>query len=337
MLKPLPTALAVFLSSVACVPIVGAAGPEKAYVRAQALVEPRSDGGAIRFTRPEIVAPPSQQPTAPHPLDGRMSVGAEPDGRAPAGSAAQPSSENGEPARPKAVAPPAPQPEAPARAQPRNRSDTDDASFKVARVASGDVLNVRSGPSPDHDIVGSLAADARGLRVTGLCRSRWCPIEHRSLTGWVNRAFLASERDQPSQLPTTTLPLPRDRTAARDDPSAPRSCLSPQARTLLGRIEAQFGPVRLVSTCRAGARIVGTGRVSKHASGDAIDFDAGSRRQAIVDWLVANHLAGGTMTYPAMDHIHVDIGPHFVSLASGRRIASPSRRFGEPMGLGGRN
>lgn len=348
MLKFLPTALAVFLSSVACVPVVGIAGPERTDVLAQAPVESRFDGGAIRFTRPETGAPPSRQPTAPLPLEGRMPVGVEPDGSAPAGSAARPSSEHGEPARLKAVAPAAPQLTTPTQAQPtqaqptqgqpRKRSDTDDASFKVARVASGDVLNVRSGPSPDHDIVGSLDAETRGLRVIGLCRSRWCPIEHRSLTGWVNRAFLTSEGDQPSRLPTTTQPVAPVRSTVRDDPSAPRSCLSAQARALLGQIETKFGPVRAVSTCRPGARIAGTGRVSKHASGNAIDFDAGSRKQAIIDWLVANHHAGGTMTYPDMEHIHVDIGPHFVSLASsGRRVASQSRRFGEPMGLGGRN
>ena len=31
------------------------------------------------------------------------------------------------------------------------------------------------------------------------------------------------------------------------------------------------------------------------------------------------------MTYPDMNHIHVDIGSHFVSLAGGRREASRSR------------
>lgn len=108
-----------------------------------------------------------------------------------------------------------------------------------------------------------------------------------------------------------------------------RSCLTSAARALLGRIEAQFGSVQIVSTCRPGARIAGSGKISRHSSGNAIDFSAGNRKGAIVKWLIANHHSGGTMTYARMSHIHADIGPRFVSLNSGsggRRYAS--RRTG---------
>jgi uncharacterized protein YcbK (DUF882 family) len=99
-----------------------------------------------------------------------------------------------------------------------------------------------------------------------------------------------------------------------------RGCLTPAARALLGRIEARFGSVQVVSTCRPGARIAGTGRISRHASGNAVDFNAPSGRKAeVVRWLVANHRSGGTMTYARMSHIHVDIGHRFVSLNSGGR------------------
>ena len=98
-----------------------------------------------------------------------------------------------------------------------------------------------------------------------------------------------------------------------------RSCLTSSARALLGRIESQFGAVQIISTCRPGARIAGTGRVSRHASGNAVDFNAGGRKAAIVRWLIANHKSGGTMTYAGMSHIHVDIGYRFVSLGSGGR------------------
>ena len=97
------------------------------------------------------------------------------------------------------------------------------------------------------------------------------------------------------------------------------ACLTAPARELLERIQAQFGPVQIVSTCRPGARIAGTGRISKHASGEAIDFNAGNRKAEIVRWLIANHKAGGTMTYAGMSHVHVDIGYHFVALNSGGR------------------
>jgi hypothetical protein len=105
-----------------------------------------------------------------------------------------------------------------------------------------------------------------------------------------------------------------------------RSCLSGAAQSLLSQIEGRFGSVRLVSTCRPGATIAGTGRVSRHASGNAFDFEAGGRKGEIIRWLVANHRSGGTMTYSGMSHIHADIGPHFVSLSGGERYASNSGR-----------
>lgn len=102
--------------------------------------------------------------------------------------------------------------------------------------------------------------------------------------------------------------------------SASRSCLTGPARALLNRIEAQFGSVQVISTCRRGARIRGTRKVSRHASGNAVDFNAPRGRKAeVVRWLIANHRSGGTMTYPGMSHIHVDIGYRFVKLA-GRRM-----------------
>jgi uncharacterized protein YcbK (DUF882 family) len=108
----------------------------------------------------------------------------------------------------------------------------------------------------------------------------------------------------------------------RDAPDAPRTCLTQVARALLDRVEEKFGPVRVVSTCRPGAMIPGTGLPSRHASGNAVDFNAGSRKSEIVEWLIANHHDGGVMTYADMDHIHVDIGPPFVSIAGGPHWAS---------------
>lgn len=108
--------------------------------------------------------------------------------------------------------------------------------------------------------------------------------------------------------------------------SASRSCLTSAARNLLSRIEQKFGKVSVISTCRPGARIAGTGKISRHASGNAVDFSAGNRKGAIVRWLIANHRSGGTMTYSGMSHIHVDIGPRFVSLAGSKRRVASSRR-----------
>ncbi len=90
-------------------------------------------------------------------------------------------------------------------------------------------------------------------------------------------------------------------------------CLSSEARGLLRRLQSRFD-VELISTCRPGARIATTGKVSKHASGQAIDFRVPGRKKEVVNWLINNHHSGGTMTYNDMDHIHVDVGYHFVAL-----------------------
>ena len=92
------------------------------------------------------------------------------------------------------------------------------------------------------------------------------------------------------------------------------SCLTSEARNLLGRIRSQFGNVQIISTCRPGARIASSGKPSKHASGRAIDFRVPGKKKQVVAWLMNNHHSGGTMTYSDMDHIHVDVGSHFVAL-----------------------
>jgi hypothetical protein len=127
------------------------------------------------------------------------------------------------------------------------------------------------------------------------------------------REWLAAlyERE-PGRLP----PAP-GRPARRDDRTERLiACLKPEARALLERIEAEFGPMQIISTCRPGALIAGTGRISRHATGHAIDFEAGKRKADVVRWLIANHHAGGTMTYRDMSHIHADIGHRFVSLGA---------------------
>jgi uncharacterized protein YcbK (DUF882 family) len=108
--------------------------------------------------------------------------------------------------------------------------------------------------------------------------------------------------------------------------STSRNCLTPAAKNLLARIEAKFGRVQIVSTCRPGAIIAGTSHPSMHRYGMAIDFKT-SQKAAVVRWLAANN-TGGTMTYSNSDHVHADVGRyHFVSLAGQRhtRVASTSR------------
>jgi hypothetical protein len=143
-------------------------------------------------------------------------------------------------------------------------------------------------------------------------------VEARPYFGFDGRTY-----GEPAKAPNWGRPqsnVPR----VADDKGAPRKCLTSAVHAVLDKIEARFGPVKVISTCRPGARIAGSGRISRHASGNAVDFEAGSRKGAIIDWLVANHKTGGTMTYPDMSHIHIDVGQHFVSLAGGRKYASRS-------------
>lgn len=150
-------------------------------------------------------------------------------------------------------------------------------------------------------------------------QSRRAAQTRRAGSGKQARRGSASSRNRASRSSGNTKVAARAVTAGHSGGGggASRSCLTPAARGLLNRIEAQFGPVQVISTCRPGATIRNTGRPSRHASGNAIDFNAGGRKAAIVAWLRANHHNGGTMTYARMNHIHVDIGPRFVSLNHG--------------------
>src|SRR5262249_25534287 len=152
-------------------------------------------------------------------------------------------------------------------------------------VERDDVLNVRSGPSAEFDVIGELKPGTREISITGACRSQWCPVQHKSTRGWGNRRYLANDEAASvmsvagRSSPGKVLPTHRE---WHDIPDAPRTCLTPPARALLERIEEKFGPVRLVSTCRPGAIVVGTGRPSRHESGNAFDFTAGARKVDVV-------------------------------------------------------
>jgi len=113
------------------------------------------------------------------------------------------------PAAPTRTAPTAPLPTAPAprlaRApQPSEAKPVveesppfEEPSFRVAGVEAYDVLNIRNGPSTDHAVIGAIPPDGRGVRIVGACVTYWCPINHRKISGWVNRIYLAEEMPPP--------------------------------------------------------------------------------------------------------------------------------------------
>ena len=92
--------------------------------------------------------------------------------------------------------------------------------------------------------------------------------------------------------------------------AAGTSCLPGVLQQRLSQIRAKFGPVRVISTYRKGARVAGTGRPSLHASCRAVDFKPPAGKYgAVAGWLKTNH-GGGVGTYSCkMNHIHIDAGP----------------------------
>jgi Bacterial SH3 domain len=66
-------------------------------------------------------------------------------------------------------------------------------TFRVAGVASDDVLNVRDGPSAEYRATGAILPDAVGVRIAGRCQAEWCPIVHGGVTGWVNSFYLIED------------------------------------------------------------------------------------------------------------------------------------------------
>lgn len=85
--------------------------------------------------------------------------------------------------------------------------------YRVTGVATDDVLNLRDGPTPDAERIGSIPADATGLRNLGCQggltfqefstlspaeqdaiqrkRPRWCNVEYQGQVGWVAGRYLA--------------------------------------------------------------------------------------------------------------------------------------------------
>jgi uncharacterized protein YcbK (DUF882 family) len=82
---------------------------------------------------------------------------------------------------------------------------------------------------------------------------------------------------------------------------------------VLAQREGRFGPVNVISTCRPGAVIAGTGRPSMHRYGRAVDFRPTSpgQRAAMLAWLRGN--AGGSVITYRSGHIHFDTGGAYAS------------------------
>lgn len=113
--------------------------------------------------------------------------------------------------------------------------------------------------------------------------------------------------------------------------AAATSCLPATLQNTLAEITQRFGPIRVVSAHRPGARVAGSGRRSYHASCRAIDFDPPQGKYTeVAAWLKASH-KGGVGTYSCgMHHIHIDNGPRvrFHKCEGGGRFVARTLRHG---------
>ncbi|HEY5253039.1 MAG TPA: SH3 domain-containing protein, partial [Acidobacteriaceae bacterium] len=64
--------------------------------------------------------------------------------------------------------------------------------YKVAGVASNDVLNIRRSPSIRSEIVGLIPPNGREITVEDRS-GHWWRINYNGKAGWVNRQFLSRD------------------------------------------------------------------------------------------------------------------------------------------------
>jgi len=66
-------------------------------------------------------------------------------------------------------------------------------SYRVWGVETGDVLNVRRGPSEVHPQIAGIPPTGRRVEITGRCQADWCPIRYGKIKGWVNSYYLVED------------------------------------------------------------------------------------------------------------------------------------------------
>jgi len=111
-------------------------------------------------------------------------------------------------------------------------------------------------------------------------------------------------------------------------PSTSRACLPFELKNALATIESRFGPVKVVSTHRPGARIAGTHHASLHASCRAVDFHPAPGKYREVLAYLRSNWNGGIGTYSGqLHHLHIDVGQKIVwhTHAGGSRVAAGDR------------
>lgn len=91
---------------------------------------------------------------------------------------------------------------------------------------------------------------------------------------------------------------------------AKAGCLAPALRGVLEQVAANFGPLRVNSTCRSHRhnRRVGGARRSFHLTGSAVDFRMAGNFKEVLAFVRSHRSVGGYKHY-GRGVFHIDIGP----------------------------
>lgn len=67
-------------------------------------------------------------------------------------------------------------------------------TYGVFRVRFDDMLNIRSTPGTNTEVVGKIPSDSKGIQFTGeskqIGKETWVKIKFLTITGWVNQSYL---------------------------------------------------------------------------------------------------------------------------------------------------
>lgn len=85
------------------------------------------------------------------------------------------------------------------------------------------------------------------------------------------------------------------------------SCLPSSLKSRLSQVRRKFGPIKVISTFRKNAFVRGTGRRSKHANCQAVDFKV-RNKWTVYKWLTKHHNGGVGIYSGRCSHIHIDVG-----------------------------
>jgi hypothetical protein len=128
-------------------------------------------------------------------------------------------------------------------------------------------VNIRSGPSADHDRIGSLEAGARA-NITGVTKSGWTQVVTDGRAGWVRSTYLSTSKPKPKP---QAKPQPKRASPGLSEASCSISSgivshLTSNARSVYRAVCAAFGgSVSSFGGYRAGDP-------GDHGSGRAVDI-----------------------------------------------------------------